>query len=102
MQSWQLWAAAAALFAAITALLTKLGVQGIDAGLATLVRTLVGDALAWCLRAVGITEARVERCLGGASCGCDGRRRWLNRWGLLAVDRLERVLNSWARFTVGP
>ena len=65
-------------------------------------RPMVGDALAWCLRAVGITEARVERCLGGASCGCDGRRRWLNRWGLLAVDRLERVLNSWARFTVGP
>ena len=41
MQSWQLWAAAAALFAAITALLTKLGVQSIDAELATLVRTLV-------------------------------------------------------------
>ncbi|MBM5814847.1 MAG: transporter, partial [Cyanobacteria bacterium M_DeepCast_100m_m1_067] len=41
VQSWQLWAAAAALFAAITALLTKLGVQSIDAGLATLVRTLV-------------------------------------------------------------
>ena len=47
MQIWQLWAAAAALFAAFTALLTKLGVQGIDAGLATLVRTLVvGVALA--------------------------------------------------------
>jgi hypothetical protein len=41
VQSWQLWAAAAALFAAITALLTKIGVQTIDAGLATLVRTLV-------------------------------------------------------------
>ena len=41
VQSWQLWAVAAALFAAITALLTKIGVQTIDAGLATLVRTLV-------------------------------------------------------------
>ena len=41
VQSWQLWATAAAVFAAITALLTKVGVQGIDAGLATLVRTLV-------------------------------------------------------------
>ena len=41
MQTWQLWAAGAACFAAFTALLTKLGVQGIDAGLATLVRTLV-------------------------------------------------------------
>jgi transporter family protein len=41
VQSWQLWAAAAALFAAITALLTKLGVQSIDAGMATLLRTVV-------------------------------------------------------------
>ena len=41
VQTWQLWASAAACFAAFTALLTKLGVQGIDAGLATLVRTLV-------------------------------------------------------------
>jgi transporter family protein len=41
MLSWQLWAGAAALFAAITAVLAKLGVQGIDANLATLLRTLV-------------------------------------------------------------
>ena len=41
VQTWQLWAAAAAVFAAFTALLTKLGVQGIEAGLATWVRTLV-------------------------------------------------------------
>ena len=39
--SWQLWAAAAALFAALTTVLAKLGVQGIDPTLATLVRTLV-------------------------------------------------------------
>ena len=54
MQIWQLWAAAAALFAAFTALLTKLGVQGIDAGLATLVRTVVvGVALALVLLGSG-------------------------------------------------
>lgn len=41
MGSWQIWAGAAAVFAAITAVLAKLGVQGIDANLATLVRTLV-------------------------------------------------------------
>jgi len=39
--SWQLWAAAAALFAALTTVLAKLGVHGIDPNLATLVRTLV-------------------------------------------------------------
>ncbi|MFM8259688.1 MAG: EamA family transporter [Vulcanococcus sp.] len=41
MGIWQLWAAGAALFAAITAVLAKLGLQGIDANLATLLRTLV-------------------------------------------------------------
>ena len=41
VQSWQLWAATAALFAAFTALLTKLGVQDVNAGVATLVRTVV-------------------------------------------------------------
>jgi len=41
MGTWQLWAGAAALFAALTAVLAKLGLQGIDANLATLLRTLV-------------------------------------------------------------
>ena len=39
--SWQLWAALAALFAALTGLLAKRGVTGIDPDLATLLRTLV-------------------------------------------------------------
>ncbi|GDX72507.1 transporter [Cyanobium sp.] len=39
--SWQLWALGAALFAAVTAVLSKLGLQGIDPNLATLLRTLV-------------------------------------------------------------
>ena len=41
MGLWQLWAVGAALFAAITAVLAKLGLEGIDANLATLLRTLV-------------------------------------------------------------
>jgi len=39
--TWQLWALGAALMAACTAVLAKLGLQGIDANLATLLRTLV-------------------------------------------------------------
>ncbi|MFO7628561.1 MAG: EamA family transporter [Prochlorococcaceae cyanobacterium] len=54
MQNWQLWAAAAAVFAAFTALLIKLGVQGVDAGLATLFRALaVAIVLALLLLASG-------------------------------------------------
>ena len=39
--SWTLWAGAAAVMAAATAVLAKVGVQGLDANLATWVRTLV-------------------------------------------------------------
>ena len=41
MLSWQLWAAGAAVTAALTAALSKFGVVGIDSNLATLLRTLV-------------------------------------------------------------
>ena len=54
MGIWQLWAGAAALFAALTAVLAKLGLQGIDANLATLLRTLVvAAALTVLLAATG-------------------------------------------------
>ena len=39
--SWQLWAGLSALFAAITSLLAKLGVEGISSNLATFLRTVV-------------------------------------------------------------
>ena len=54
MGIWQLWAGAAALFAALTAVLAKLGLQDIDANLATLLRTLVvAAALTVLLAATG-------------------------------------------------
>lgn len=64
-------------------------------------RPMLGDALAWLLTAIGITEARVSSWLGGTDCGCASRRRWLNRVGALAVDRLERWLNAFSRFALG-
>lgn len=39
--NWQLWAGLSALFAAITSLLAKLGVEGISSNLATFLRTVV-------------------------------------------------------------
>lgn len=39
--SWQLWAILAALFAALTAIFAKVGVEEIDSDLATFVRTIV-------------------------------------------------------------
>lgn len=52
--SWQFWAAGSALFAALTAILAKVGVAGVDPDLATLVRTLVvAAALALLLALTG-------------------------------------------------
>lgn len=57
MQNWQLWAAAAAVFAALTALLIKVGVQGVDAGMATLFRAL---AVAVVLALVLVASGRLD------------------------------------------
>jgi integral membrane protein len=41
MQEWALWALFSAVFAALTAILAKVGLKGIDSDLATFIRTLV-------------------------------------------------------------
>jgi bacterial/archaeal transporter family protein len=43
--SWQVWAALSAVFAALTAILAKLGVENINSNLATLIRTVFVLAL---------------------------------------------------------
>jgi len=57
VQNWQLWAVSAALSAAVTALLLKVGVQGVDAGIAALFRTL---AVAVVLALVLLVSGRLE------------------------------------------
>lgn len=44
---WKLYAVLAAVFAALTAILAKLGIKGVDANLATAIRTVVVVVLAW-------------------------------------------------------
>ena len=46
-------------------------------------RVGLGDVVHHGLSAVGVTPARLSALLG-SDCGCDGRRKWLNRitvWG---------------------
>src|SRR6201985_936256 len=52
--SWQIWAVLSAAFAALTAIFAKVGVEGINSDLATLIRTaIVLAALALILFATG-------------------------------------------------
>ena len=70
MQNWQLWAVAAAISAAVTALLVKVGVQGVDAGMATLFRTLaVAIVLALVLLVSGRLDWQELRQLPALSLG---------------------------------
>ena len=41
MLTWQFWALMAAVFAALTAIFAKIGVEGVNSDLATFIRTLV-------------------------------------------------------------
>ena len=41
IQSWQVWAVLSAVFAALTAIFAKVGVEGINSDLATLIRTVI-------------------------------------------------------------
>ncbi|MDE3103574.1 MAG: EamA family transporter [Acidobacteriota bacterium] len=66
--SWIVWALLSAFFAAATALLAKVGVQGIDSNLATAVRTSVIFVFTW-----GIALA-LEKHHGLAGIG---RRSWV-------------------------
>lgn len=44
---WLLFALLSAIFAAATAILAKIGIQGVDSNLATAIRTLVVVVMAW-------------------------------------------------------
>ena len=108
MQNWQLWAAAAAVFAALTALLIKVGVQGVDAGMATLFRALaVAVVLALVLLASGRLDWQGLRqlpapslaalALSGLATGvswfCYNRALQLGPVaGVAALDKLSVVL----------
>jgi transporter family protein len=68
LASWPFWALASAVFAALTAILAKIGVEGVSSNLATLVRTVVILAFA----ALIVTVAGEWRAPGEI-----GRRSWL-------------------------
>ena len=108
MQNWQLWAVAAALSAAITALLVKVGVQGVDAGMATLFRTLavaivltlvllVSGRLDWQelrqLPALSLGALALSALATGVSWFCYSRALQLGPVaGVAALDKLSVVL----------
>lgn len=66
---------------------------------------LLGDFVERRLTALGITKARVERWTrtegkpGG--CGCAGRKRWLNEWGVRVQTRARSFARWYAKAVFG-
>lgn len=65
---WLVFALLSAVFAALTAILAKVGIEGVDSNLATAIRTAVVLALAWALVFVTGTQAGIFSI---------GRKSWI-------------------------
>lgn len=78
---WQLFAILSALFAALTSILAKIGIKGVNSNLATAIRTVVVLVLAW-----GIVFAN------GGQSGITGLTR--QNWTFLILSGLATGL-SW-------
>ena len=68
MNNWLLWSLLSALFAGMTAILAKVGVEGINSNLATAIRTSVVLLFAWLI--VGISKTPI-------SLSTISRRTWI-------------------------
>jgi transporter family protein len=94
--TWLVWSLLSALFAALTAILAKIGVAGVDANLATAVRTSVVVVFAWLLALATGTPQRFQPfttktwlflALSGVATGLS----WLCYFHALQVGEASRV-----------
>lgn len=111
---WWIYALFSAVFAALTAILAKLGVKGVDSNVATAVRTVVVLVLAWGVVAVqgnlGAVAAIPRTSLGFlVLSGCATGASWLFYFRALqagpaslvsAVDKLSLALTLVLAFVV--
>lgn len=96
MQSWLLFAFGSAFFAALTTILAKIGIKGIDSNLATAVRTVVITVFAWglvLLQGTGKDLAKIDRfsllflVLSGIATGLS----WLCYFKALQIGDVAKV-----------
>lgn len=115
--TWLVYAIGAAVFAALTSILAKVGIEGVESNLATAIRTCVVLAMAWAivaakgkleqvacvdrhelafLAASGIATGRVMAVLLLRHCGRAGKRRGTDRqaldpcFGIVRAPDLQR------------
>lgn len=93
---WQIYALLSALFAAITAILAKVGIKGVDSNLATAIRTTVILFITWGIVAIsgalrGVKELNkinvIFLVLSGIATGCS----WLFYFKALQLGDVSKV-----------
>jgi transporter family protein len=94
--TWLGWALLSAFFAGLTAILAKIGVEGVDSNLATAVRTTVVLVITWTL-ALALAPAGAFGALKGrtwlflALSGCATGLSWLCYFRALQLGEASRV-----------
>jgi transporter family protein len=94
--TWVSWALLSALFAGITAVLAKVGVENVDSNLATAIRTTVVLAISWAIALVAVPPGAMTvpgrrtllfLALSGAATGLS----WLCYFRALQLGEASRV-----------
>ena len=96
MNDWRLWALGSAVFAALTAILAKVGVAGVNQNLATAIRTAVVLVFAWALVTVtgetrGVTQLAPRTWMFLALSGLATGLSWLCYFRALQLGEASRV-----------
>ncbi len=96
MTDWRLWALGSAVFAALTAILAKVGVVGINSNLATAIRTAVVLVFAWALVAAtggtrGVAQLTPRTWTFLALSGLATGLSWLCYFRALQLGEASRV-----------
>lgn len=93
---WKLYAVLAALFAALTSILAKLGIKGVDSNLATAIRTIVITLLAWSIVLLSGTQSGLRQLtrqnwtflvLSGVATGLS----WLFFYKAISIGDVSKV-----------
>ncbi|WP_407309542.1 EamA family transporter [Desulfosporosinus sp. SB140] len=93
---WKLYAVLSALFAALTAILAKLGIKGVDSNLATAIRTVVIVFLAWSVAFLsgglnGISSLTKQNWIFLLSSGLATGLSWLFYYKAISLGPVSQV-----------
>ena len=97
MEMWFLFAILSALFAALTSILAKIGIEGVNSNLATAIRTVVVVAMSWGMVFLtktqsGITEISKKSWLFLILSGLATGASWLCYYRALQIGEASKVV----------